>query len=225
MKVMKKITSFLILMLLTIMPFSKTNAQIMEIIREGITKVIKAVDLQIQRFQTETIWLQNAQKTIENTMSKLKLDEITDWVGQQKELYAEYFDELWRVKATITYYYKVKDIINRQKLILSEYQKAFSLFKQDRNFTPEEIDYMEKVYTGILDESIKNLDQVFMVINSFATQMSDAKRIDIINQVANNIETNFSDLHQFNNQNIIVSLQRAKQQNDVNVVRKLYGLD
>src|SRR6476646_6342497 len=101
---MKNITSFLILMLLTIMPFSKTNSQVMQIIREGITKVIKAVDLQIQRFQTETIWLQNAQKTIENTMSKLKLDEITDWVGQQKELYAEYFDELWRVKATITYY-------------------------------------------------------------------------------------------------------------------------
>jgi len=55
--------------------------------------------------------------------------------------------------------------------------------------------------------------------------MSDAKRIEIINQVADNIETNFSDLRQFNNQNIIVSLQRAKQQNDVNVVRKLYGLE
>ena len=222
---MKKITSFLILMLLTIMPVGKTNAQIMEIIREGITKVIKAVDLQLQRFQTETIWLQNAQKTIENTMSKLKLDEIADWVKQQKELYAEYFDELWRVKTTITYYYKVKDVINRQKLILSEYQKAFSLFNQDKNFTQQEIDYMEKVYTGILDESIKNLDQIFMVISSFATQMSDAKRIEIINQVADNIETNFSDLRQFNNQNIIVSLQRAKQQNDVNVVRKLYGLE
>jgi len=64
-----------------------------------------------------------------------------------------------------------------------------------------------------------------MVINSFATQMSDAKRIEIINTVADNIETNFSDLRQFNNQNIIVSLQRAKQQNDVNVVRKLYGLE
>jgi len=207
------------------MPVGKTNAQIMEIIREGITKVIKAVDLQLQRFQTETIWLQNAQKTIENTMSKLKLDEIADWVKQQKELYAEYFDELWRVKTTITYYYKVKDVINRQKLILSEYQKAFSLFNQDKNFTQQEIDYMEKVYTGILDESIKNLDQIFMVISSFATQMSDAKRIEIINQVADNIETNFSDLRQFNNQNIIVSLQRAKQQNDVNVVRKLYGLE
>jgi hypothetical protein len=211
-------------MLLTILPFSKTHAQITEIIKEGITKVIKAVDLQIQRLQTETIWLQNAQKTIENTMSKLKLDEITDWVEQQKELYAEYFDELWRVKTIITYYYKLKEIINKQKLLVSEYQNAYSLFNQDKNFTPEEIACMQKVYAGILRESMNNVDQIFMVINSFATQMSDAKRIEIISQIANDIENNFSDLRQFNNQNIIVSLQRAKQQNDVNVVRKLYGL-
>ena len=34
------------------------------IIKEGITKVIVAVDLKIQRLQNETIWLQNAQKTL-----------------------------------------------------------------------------------------------------------------------------------------------------------------
>ncbi len=222
---MKNIVSTFIVLLFAIMPASKLHAQILEIIKEGVTKVIKAVDLQIQRLQTETIWLQNAQKTAENTMSKLKLDEITDWVEQQKELYAEYFDELWKVKAVISYYHKVREIIDKQKLLVSEYQKAFSLFKQDKNFTPEEIEYMEKVYTGILNESVKNLDQVFMVINSFATQMSDAKRIEIINTVADTIEVNFTDLRQFNNQNIIVSLQRAKQRSDVNVVRKLYGLE
>ena len=48
------------------------------IIKEGIKKVIVAVDLKIQRLQNKTIWLQNAQKTIENTMSKLKLDQISD---------------------------------------------------------------------------------------------------------------------------------------------------
>ncbi len=51
--------------------------------------------------------------------------------------------------------------------------------------------------------------------------MSDEARIEIINQVSDNIEENFSDLRMFNNQNIVVSLQRAKQQNDVNVVKKL----
>src|ERR1700691_3659973 len=60
-----------------------SNAQpaaIIAVIKEGITKVIKAVDLKIQRLQTQTIWLQNAQKEIENVMSKVKLDEISGWV-------------------------------------------------------------------------------------------------------------------------------------------------
>ena len=39
---------------------------VLEIIKEGITKVIVAVDLKIQRLQNETIWLQNAQKVLEN---------------------------------------------------------------------------------------------------------------------------------------------------------------
>lgn len=223
----KRLLLLCVVLLLAVMPTAQTQAAIpiVQIIKEAVIKVIKAVDLMIQRLQTKTIWLQNAQKTIENEMSKLKLDEITDWVDKQKQLYADYFDELWKVKAIITYYYKVKEIIEKQKLLVTEYERAFALFKQDKNFTEEEIAYMEKVYSGILDESIKNLDAIFIVINSFETQMSDAKRIELINQVADNIETNFSDLRQFNQQNIIVSLQRAKQQNDVNVVKKLYGLE
>ena len=68
---------------------SNTNAQlpIAQIIKEGIKKVIVAVDLKIQRLQTKTIWLQNAQKVVENKMSKLKLKEISDWVQKQKDLY------------------------------------------------------------------------------------------------------------------------------------------
>ncbi len=114
---MKKIVWRAFALLLAIVPASKTEAQILDWIKEATTKVIKAVDLQIQRLQTETIWLQNVQKTVENTMSKLKLDEISDWVEKQKELYADYFDELWKVKSVITYYYKVKEIIDKQKLL------------------------------------------------------------------------------------------------------------
>ena len=224
----KKLLLLCMVLMLAAMPVAKIEAAgipITEIIKEGVIKVIKAVDLMIQRLQTKTIWLQNAQKTIENEMSKLKLDEITDWVDRQKQLYADYFEELQKVKAVIRYYYKVKEIIDKQKLIVSEYEKAFALFKQDKNFTANEIAYMEKVYSGILDQSVKNLDAVFMVINSFETQMSDAARLAIINNVAEDINTNFSDLRQFNQQNIIMSLQRAKQQSDVDVVKKLYGLE
>ena len=73
-----------------------SNAQlaIIDIIKEGIKKVIVAVDLKVQRLQNKTIWLQQAQKTLENTLSKVKLTEIGDWVERQRKLYADYFEEL-----------------------------------------------------------------------------------------------------------------------------------
>ena len=73
-------------------------------------------------------------------------------------------------------------------------------------------------------DSTKNLDQVFMVINSFQMQMSDAKRLEIINAAANRIDENYNDLKAFNQQGILLSLQRAKAKNDVEAVKRLYGL-
>ena len=215
-----------IVMFSLVAPAGRVHAQdpITEAIKQGIIKVIKAVDLQVQRVQTRTIWLQNAQKVVENKMSELKLDEITDWVYKQKQIYQDYFDELGKVKAVIAGYSQVKEIIARQTQIVNEYKQAYSLFKEDKNFTPDEISYMYKVYSGILGESVKNIDQLFLVVNSFATQMSDGKRLDIIHTVAANIDTNLNDLRQFNTQNKIIGLQRANEKNDVDQLRKLYGL-
>ncbi len=216
-----------IVLSISIAPVQHTNAQIpiLEIIKAAVKKVIKAVDLKIQRLQNKTIWLQNAQKTLENKMSKLKLTEISDWSKKQKELYAKYFDELWKVKNAISSYQAVRDFIKKQVQLVQEYSKAFNLSKQDKNFTTDELDYMQKVYTGILDESIKNIDQIQFVLNAFATQMTDAKRLEIIHAAGDNIEQNITDLRQFNQQNITISLQRSKEKNDIDVVKKLYGLE
>jgi hypothetical protein len=157
-------------------------------------------------------------------MSELKLTEIGDWVEKQKTLYADYFDELWKIKNAITTYQKVKEIIQKQVQLVNEYSRAISLFKQDKHFTEKEISYMHDVYAGILDESVKNIEQVQLVISAFVTQMSDGKRLEIINVASDNIEQNISDLRQFNQENIKISLQRAKDKNDIDAVRKLYGL-
>ncbi len=198
---------------------------ITEIIKAGVIKVIKAVDLKIQRLQNKTIWLQNAQKVVENTMSEMKLNEITDWVEKQRTLYKDYYDELWKVKNVISYYHRIKEITSMQVQLVAEYKRAWGLFKQDKNFRGDELEYMGKVYNGILDESVKNLDQIFLVINSFSTQMSDAKRLEIINNAYDQVETNYTDLKAFNHQNVLMSLQRAKSKNDILVVKALYGLE
>jgi hypothetical protein len=209
-----------------LMPVQKTNAQIpiADIIKAAIKKVIIAVDLRIQKLQNKTIWLQNTQKTLENTMSKLHLNEISDWVEKQRKLYADYFDELKKVKDVLTYYQRVKGIIEQQVQIVNEYKAAWALFKQDKNFTSAELDYMLQVYTGMMDESSKNIDQLLLVVNAFVTQMTDAKRLEIINTVSGKVEQNLMDLKDFNEQNKMVSLQRATEQGDIDYVKKLYGL-
>jgi hypothetical protein len=197
---------------------------ILEIVKAVTKKVIKAIDLRIQRLQNKTIWLQNAQKQVENVLSKLKLDEISDWTQKQKDLYKGYYEELAKVKSIITYYQRIKEITRKQTQLVQEYERAWNLFKQDTHFKDSEIQYMERVYTGILEESVKNIDQIFLILDSFATQMSDLKRLEIINKAADQIDGNYDDLTMFNQQNILLSLQRAKTEADVNQVKQFYGI-
>lgn len=210
----------------TMAPSVKSQAQdpVTEAIKAGIRRVIRAIDLQIQRLQNKTIWLQNAQKEIENALSKLKLDEISEWVEKQRQQYAVYYEELWKVKNAVTYYRSIRDIIDKQINLVEEYKRAYALFKKDKHFSAEEIRLMGEVYTAILDESVKNLDEIMLVVNSFSTQMSDAKRLEIINTAASKIDENIVDLRRFNNNNVMLSLQRTKDEAEINFIKELYGL-
>lgn len=204
---------------------SFTQAQAIElIIKAAVVKAIKAVDLRVQRQQNKVIWLQNAHKTIENQMSKLKLDEISDWTEKQRILYQDYYDGLAQVKNIITYHRRVRDLTKKQVRLMEEYRTAWNLFRQAGQFTADELDYMNRVYSGILQESSKNIDQILLIVESFTTKMGDAKRLEIINTAADQLDNNFYDLVRFNEQNLMLSLQRAKDQREVASIKKLYGL-
>ena len=83
---------------------------------------------------------------------------------------------------------------------------------------------MSEVYSGILEESLNNIDQITLIVQSFTTTMSDAKRLEIINNAADQVDTNYDDLMRFNQQNVLLSLSRAKTSIEVQTVKKLYGL-
>lgn len=197
---------------------------ILEIVKAVTKKVIKAIDLRIQRLQNKTIWLQNAQKQIENTLSKLKLREISQWTQKQRDLYKGYYEELARVKSAITYYQRIKEITRLQTQLIQQYESTWNLLRQDTHFSAQELAYMQGVYEGMLQESIQNIDQIFLVLDSFATQMSDLKRLEIINTASDHIQANYDDLILFNKQNMLLSLQRAKTSHDVKKVREFYGI-
>ena len=133
---MKKIwfITMLATMLLVVAPTQQSHAVVWVVVKPAVKKVIKAIDLQIQRLQNKTIWLQNAQKTLENTLSKLKLDEMSDWTEKQKEQYRKYYEELAKVKSIISYYQRIRDITKKQLRLVDEYKRSWSLIRQDSHF-------------------------------------------------------------------------------------------
>lgn len=195
------------------------------IIKAAIKKVVQAVDLIIQRRQNAVIKLQNAQKALENTMSKLQLDEIADWVKKQRDLYKEYYDELRKVKGVIAYYFRVKQIAEKNSRLVDEYQRAWHLFRLDSRFSQGELTHMEHVYSAILEESAANVDLLLLVVKSFTTQMTDAKRLELIDRAAIQADAVYDDLVAFNRENSLLSLGRARTLKEAETVRQLYGLE
>ncbi|MXV50426.1 conjugal transfer protein TraI [Pedobacter sp. HMF7647] len=227
-RVMKKYMVILPLSTMTVFVALPKGASaqlaIAEVIKAGVKKVIKAVDLKVQRLQNETLWLQNAQKVLENQLSRLKLGEIADWTERQRDLYGKYYQELWKVKSLITYYKRIRELTDKQLAIVSEYRRVWEVLQADGHFSASEVETMGKVYAGMLEESVKNLDRILAVVNSFKTQMSDAARLEMISSAANAMDEIYAGLRRFNSQNALLSVQRAGSLEEVKRVKELYGI-
>lgn len=198
---------------------------IVGLVTSAIKKVIVAIDLKVQQLQNETIALQNAEKAIENKMALGNLNDISGWLDKEKKLYAGYYNELQQVKSVIADYELVKNVVKQQEELVKEYHQAYSLFQQDKNFSPTEISYMGQVYNGILQQSIQNLNEVVLAISNMSTQMSDGERLGLIHKASGKLQQNLNDLRLFNNNGVQLSLQRAKDRDNMATVKKIYGLN
>ena len=83
---------------------------------------------------------------------------------------------------------------------------------------------MNSILTGIVNESVQNIKQIYLVINAFVTQMSDGARLRIVDEAGNQVDRNYTDLQLFYQRNMLLSLERAKDENDVAATKALYGM-
>jgi hypothetical protein len=220
---MKKVTIIIALLLVAVT--CEAQIPVVSLVSGIIKKVITALDLKVQQLQNQTIALQNAEKQLENNLHLNSLNDISGWLTKEKTLYEQYYQELARVRTIIADYDEVKRIISQQAQLVSEYKNASQLFNRDQHFSAQELNYIGQVYDGILQESVRNLDEVLMAVNAFSTQMSDAERLEAIHHATAGMQRNLDDLRRFNHNNIALSLQRSKNAQDRQAVKQWYGLN
>ncbi len=139
-------------------------------------------------------------------------------------LHKAFLDALMEVSPTVINYKKVADIIKYQIRIIKEYKSAYSRFKIDVNFNPQELDYFGKVYANLFNQSLKNLDALTTVITANKLRMSDDERLKAIDDIFNSMLDKLTFLRHFNNNTTIHAIQRAREKKDANTLQKIYGI-
>lgn len=139
-------------------------------------------------------------------------------------LHKTFLDGLMQVSPAVKKYKRIADIISYQLRIAKEYKLAFTRFKEEKQFTAEEIDYLGKVYSNLFNESLKALDELSMIITSGKLRMSDDERLQAIDKIYLSVEEQYTFLKEFTNNTNLLSLQRKAEKAEIEMSRRLYGL-
>ena len=129
-----------------------------------------------------------------------------------------------KVSPVVKKYKRISDIINYQVRIVKDYRAAFQQFKEEKQFTAQEIEYLAKVYGNLFDETLKSIEELFMVITSGELRMSDDERLQAIDRIYESVVEQFTFLKEFNNNTALLSLQRKAEHTEIKMSRILSGI-
>lgn len=135
-----------------------------------------------------------------------------------------FLDGLMEVSPTVKRYRKIAGIVEYQLVLVREYKRAFQQFKQTNLFSPDEVVYLARTYDNLIRSSLRNLDELAMVITSGKLRMSDDERLAAIDHLFGEMEQKVFFLRDFNLKAGSLASGRTKQRQDIAGMEMIYGL-
>lgn len=139
-------------------------------------------------------------------------------------LHQVFLDGLYAVNPAVRNYKRIPYIIQYQKFLVKEYKRAFNRFKNDPNLTVREVKYLSNVYHYLFKQSLRNLDELLMIVTAAKLRMSDEERLQAIDRIYYDLENKVVFLKLFNSTTQWLAMQRARDNHDVITLQRLYGV-
>lgn len=187
---------------------------IVKLIKAAVDQVLKAMNLALMRLQNKNIDLMNIAKAAESIIHAEGMQKLMDTGKKMKALYKKYYDDLRRVKDAIVTIATVRDLVETQKDFMADYQRIIEMINTGTIFSPDEIDYITRASATILDNAIKNINDVTSIIESFKTDMTDADRLMLVKNMRNRIDQDKVSMEQLKNNVTAIVLMRSNPQKD-----------
>ena len=139
-------------------------------------------------------------------------------------LHKTFLDALLQVSPVVKNYKRVGDIVSYQLLLMKESKIALKRFTKSDCFTTDEIQYFDKIYSNLYSESLRNLDELIIIITADKLRMSDDERLEAIDKIYLDMQEKVLFLRNFNSSSNVLALQRTKEKNDVGQIRNNYEI-
>ncbi|MDF2190507.1 TerB family tellurite resistance protein [Paraflavitalea sp. CAU 1676] len=133
-----------------------------------------------------------------------------------------FLSALWEASPTVKKYHKVVEIVNMQRKIVKSCRSL--LFDSDLRliFQQKELSYMKEVLKSILDRSVKNMEELLLVITAGKVRMNDAERLTAIDGVFERNARLLESVSTFIDRVKLMGMQRKNQLKENNTINKLY---
>lgn len=139
-------------------------------------------------------------------------------------IHKTFLDGLYAVSPEVRKYRRVAQIIEYQLILMREYKNAYQRFRSSGVLRPEEIIYLAQVYQRLIDSSLRNIEELTMIITAGQLRMSDDERLRAIDSIYDDMEDKIMFLRSFNNQTSVMVMQRQRIKNDVQHSKSLQGI-
>ena len=149
---------------------------------------------------------------------------VKDMTEGNFSLHKTFLDALMQVSPAVKNYKRVGEIVDYQISIVKESRSGMNRFMKSGNFRGDEIHYFEKVYANLLNQSLRNLDELTMAITADKLRMSDDERLRAIDEIYGQMQDKLLFLRHFNASSNLLALQRSNEKNDVFVSKSFQEL-
>jgi hypothetical protein len=139
-------------------------------------------------------------------------------------LHETFLNGLMLVSPTVRKYHRIADIITLQSQLNKEYSNSFSRFREGGTFSAHEIDYLERVYGQLVRLTLRNLEELTMVVTSGKLRMSDDERLQAIDRIFLEMEDRVTFLRDFNERTSLLALQRKREMSELKRMKNWYDL-
>lgn len=179
------------------------------------------IKLYIQQIAANKAYIEYLQKGYKivkgglNTIGNIKNGHFT--------LDKNFLASLQNINPKIRHYAKVSGAITLNIQIVQRYKKAVREAVNSDRFNSDELAYIGKVFTSLIEDCTLLTDELTLLITSSKLKMSDDERIKRMDAVYTAMQDNYVFVNSFAGDINIMAVQRSKELQDAHVMQTIHG--